>query len=195
MGNCSKISSNAREQLEQFLGVFYTRFSKPRLKFMRQMLYGIQITKSVILNRIAAEIDENIKQVKIEMRLCHHLAFKDLWKHIHEAVMEHAKKFIRKSTLIIIDPSDVQKPYAKKMQYLAKVWDGSKSRVGDNLGYWGCMAVACEPGKRRGVVPLQFRLRCRIRRSHALIPSRGACPRDFIASYVKLSTFFAFAPG
>ena len=72
--------------------------------------------------------------------------------------MEHAKKFIRKSTLIIIDPSDVQKPYAKKMQYLAKVWDGSKSRVGDNLGYWGCMAVACEPGKRRGVVPLQFRL-------------------------------------
>ena len=158
MGYDTKISSNAREQLEQFLGVFYTRFSKPRLKFLRQMLYGIQITKSVILNKIAAEIDENIKQVKIEMRLCHHLAFKDLWKHIHEAVMEHAKKFVRKSTLIIIDPSDVQKPYAKKMQYLAKVWDGSKSRVGDNLGYWGCMAVACEPGKRRGVVPLQFRL-------------------------------------
>ena len=39
------------------MGVFYTRFSKPRLKFLRQMLYGIQITKSVILNRIAAEID------------------------------------------------------------------------------------------------------------------------------------------
>ena len=155
MGYSTKISSNAREQLEQFLGIFFTRFSKPRLKFLRQMLYGIQITKSVILNKIAAEIDENIKQVKIEMRLCHHLAFKDLWKQIHEAVMEHAKKFVRKSTLIIIDPSDVQKPYAKKMQYLAKVWDGSKSRVGDNLGYWGCMAVACEPGKRRGVRRLE----------------------------------------
>ena len=25
------------------------------------------------------------KQVKVEMRLCHHLAFKDLWRHIHEA--------------------------------------------------------------------------------------------------------------
>ena len=85
MGNCSKISSNAREQLEQFTGVFYTRFSKPRLKFLRQMLYGIQITKSVILSKIAAEIDENVKHVKIEMRLSHHLAFKDLWKHIHEA--------------------------------------------------------------------------------------------------------------
>ena len=135
MGYDTKFSLSAREQLEQFLGVFYTRFSKPRLKFLRQMLYGIQITKSVILNRIAAEIDENIKQSKIEMRLSHHLAFKDLWKHIHEAVMEHARKFVRKSTLIIIDPSDVQKPYAKKMQFLAKVWDGSKGRVGDNLGY------------------------------------------------------------
>ena len=87
MGYDTKISSNAREQLDQYTGIFYTRFSKPRLKFLRQMLYGIQITKSVILNKIAAEIGENIKQVKIEMRLCHHLAFKDLWRHIHEAVM------------------------------------------------------------------------------------------------------------
>ena len=106
----------------------FTRFLKPRLKFLRQMLYGIQVTKSVILNRIAAEIDENIKQVKIEMRLCRHLAFKDLWKHIHEAVMEHAKKFVRKSTLIIIDPSDVQKPYAKKMQYLGYRFAASCAR-------------------------------------------------------------------
>ena len=45
---------------------------------------------------------------------------------------------MRKShlTLIILDPSDVQKPYAKKMQYLSKVWDGSKGEVGENLGFW-----------------------------------------------------------
>ena len=62
-----------------------------------------------------------------------------------------------RDTLIILDPSDVQKPYAKKMEYLAKVWDGSKGDVGDNLGFWGCMAVACESGGRRPV-PLHFRL-------------------------------------
>ena len=49
MGNCSKISSNAREQLEQFLGVFYTRFSKPRLKFLRQMLYGIHPDNRLVI--------------------------------------------------------------------------------------------------------------------------------------------------
>ena len=45
-------------------------------------------------------------------------------------VMEHAKRFVRKSTLIVIDPSDVQKPYAKKMRYLAKEWDGSQVEWG-----------------------------------------------------------------
>ena len=168
MGYDTKVSSNAREQLEQFLGVFYTRFSKPRLKFLRQMLYGIQITKSVILNRIAAEIDENVKQVKIEMRLCRHLAFKDLWRHIHEAVMEHAKKFVRKTTLIIIDPSDVQKPYAKKMQYLAKVWDGSKGRVGDNLGA-SSRATSRVGASRRRYASRSSRIRsrtCALSRSH-----------------------------
>ena len=40
----------------------------------------------------------------------------------------------------------MQKPYAKKMEYLSKVWDGSKGDVGDNLGFWGCMAVACDKG-------------------------------------------------
>ena len=64
---------------------------------------------------------------------------------------------VHRDTLIILDPSDVQKPYAKKMEYLAKVWDGSKGEVGDNLGFWGCMAVACESGGRRPV-PLHFRL-------------------------------------
>ena len=32
-----------------------------------------------------------------------------------------------------------------------------KGEVGDNLGYWGCMAVACDSGGRRPI-PLHFRL-------------------------------------
>ena len=50
----------------------------------------------------------------------------------------------------------MQKPYAKKMEYIAKVWDGSRGEVGDNLGYWGCMAVACESGGCRPVPLASF---------------------------------------
>ena len=39
---------------------------------------------------------------------------------------------VRRDTLITLDPSDVQKPYARKMEHLAKVWDGSRGEVGDN---------------------------------------------------------------
>ena len=67
------------------VGIFYPRFSIPKMKFLRQMLYGIQATKSVILNRIAAEIDEETTQKKIEDRLSHHLAHEVLWTRIHEA--------------------------------------------------------------------------------------------------------------
>ena len=43
------------------------------------------------------------------------------------------------------------------MPYLAKVWDGSKGKVGSNLGYTLCMAIACENGCRK-IVPLMLRL-------------------------------------
>ena len=51
-------------------------------------------------------------------------------------------------TIVWSDSLYAAYPYAKKMEYLAKVWDGSKGEVGDNLGFWGCMTVACESGGR-----------------------------------------------
>ena len=69
---------------------------------------------------------------------------------------EGARK-VHRDTLIIIGPSDAQKPYAKKMEYFAKVWDGSKGYVCDNLRFWRCMAIACESVGRRPI-PLYFKL-------------------------------------
>ena len=76
---------------------------------------------------------------------------------VHGSILCDAAPGIHDDTLIIVDPTDVQKGYAEKMPYLAKVWDGSKGRVGDNLGYTLCMAIACENGCRK-IVPLMLRL-------------------------------------
>lgn len=63
--------------------------------------------------------------------------------------MDDAKRFIDKNTLIIVDPTDVCKPHASKMEHLTLVRDASRSTK-DNVvrtrGYHGCMAVACRPG-------------------------------------------------
>lgn len=74
---------------------------------------------------------------------------------INEVVVEHGSGKIHEETLIVIDPTDIRKPYARKMPYLARVRDGSTGEIAN--GYWACVAVACEPEKRR-IIPLHQRL-------------------------------------
>jgi len=62
---------------------------------------------------------------------------------------------VGKDTLLILDPSDIRKKYAKKMQYLATVHDGSEHELGN--GYWTCNVVATEVGDSK-IVPLVGRL-------------------------------------
>lgn len=146
-----------RAQLDGFLGIFSTRFSKPTHRFIGQMLFGIQAAQDVKLSQIGRALQEPIRIGKVENRLSRNLAREGMADALHECVLDYAASAIHEDTLVIVDPSDIQKDYARKMPYLAKVWDGSKGDVGDNLGYSGCMAVACESGARK-MVPLMFRL-------------------------------------
>ena len=54
-------------------------------------------------------------------------------------------------TLLILDISDIAKPYAEKMEYLARVRDGSTGEIAD--GYWLCQVVAVE-NEDNAIVPL-----------------------------------------
>lgn len=157
MGNDSTTAFRTREQLRKFLGIFSPRFSKPKLEFLGQMLFGIQAARDTLVSEIARSLQEDILAKKTQERLEHHLQADGLDDKIHGSLPCDAASSIHEDTLIIIDPTDVQKPYAEKMPYLAKVWDGSEGKVGDNLGYTLCMAIACENGCRR-IVPLMLRL-------------------------------------
>ena len=144
-------------QLEKFLGRISPHFHKPVARFIGDMMYGIMAEKDVKLSSVVRALKEGITPKKVEDRLSRMLSSKGLERGLHDAIAAEGAGKIHRDTLIILDPSDVQKPYARKMEHLAKVWDGSKGDVGDNLGYWGCMAVACESGGRRPI-PLHFRL-------------------------------------
>lgn len=157
MGNDSTTAFRTREQLRKFLGIFSPRFSEPKLEFLGQMLFGIQAARDTLVSEIARSLQEDILAKKTQERLEHHLQADGLDDKIHGSLLCDAASSIHEDTLIIIDPTDVQKPYAEKMPYLAKVWDGSEGKVGDNLGYTLCMAIACENGCRR-IVPLMLRL-------------------------------------
>ena len=51
----------------------------------------------------------------------------------------------------MVDPTDISKPYAEKMEDLARVRDGSKGELRD--GYWCCQVVGVRRGSAQ-VLPL-----------------------------------------
>ena len=155
--NNSQTALKVRDQLGRFLGIFSPHFSKPATDFIGEMLYGIQAARDIKLSCIGRSLEEAISLKKTEERLCRNLKNPDIGKVVSGCVAKESAQHIRKDTLIIIDPTDIQKLYAKKMLFLGKVWDGSQSKVGSNLGYNCCLAIACSSGGRR-VVPLHLRL-------------------------------------
>ena len=151
----TQITCRLREQLERFSGIFHPRFSKPRGKFISEMIYGIQASQDVKLSSIGRALGEEIALKKTEERLSHHLQAPGLGQTINEAIVAHAAPRIGTNTLIVIDPTDVRKEFAQRMPYLGTVRDGS---TGDLVvGYWACVAVACDADSRK-VIPLHQRL-------------------------------------
>ena len=151
----SEVGRRLREQIGTFSGIFLPRFSKPQGHFIEQMLFGMQAAQDVKLSNIGRALGEKIALKKTEERLSHHLAAPGMGQAINEAVVEQAADRVKADTLIVIDPTDIRKTYARRMPYLATVRDGSTGELVP--GYWSCVAIACEPEERR-VTPLHLRL-------------------------------------
>jgi hypothetical protein len=74
---------------------------------------------------------------------------------LNERISELGSSFIGEDTVLALDISDIQKPYAKKMEYLEKVLDGSEGEIGN--GYW-FVGVTGADISREGVMPLHTHL-------------------------------------
>lgn len=116
--------------------------SKPKRKFISQIIYGIQASRDVKLSNISRALGEEIPLIKTENRLSRNMHDPELGQHINRRLIEDAKYKIRKETVLALDLTDINKPYAKKMENLAKVWNGSKKEIGN--GYWICEVIAAE---------------------------------------------------
>ncbi len=105
------------------------------MEFLGQMLFGIQAARDTLMSEIARSLQEDILAKKTQERLERHLATEGMDAKIHGSILCDAASGIHDDTLVIVDPTDVQKEYAEKMPYLAKVWDGSRGRVGDTIRF------------------------------------------------------------
>jgi len=154
--NDSTIAAKLRATLRRFLGKLSPHFSKPKAAFIADMIYGLMVRGDIKLSEIIRGYGPRISMKKSEDRLSMHLGTDGIAERLHAFIAREAARRVKSDTLIIVDPSDIQKPYATQMEFLSKVWDGSRGDVGENLGYYGCMAVACESGGCRPI-PLHLR--------------------------------------
>jgi hypothetical protein len=135
MEHNSKIARKIKFQITRFSHKISGDFKKPTRKLVVQMLYGTQASKDVKLSNSARSLNEEIPLIKTKNRLSRNLGGMDLTERINKNLITDGGKRIQEETVIALDLSDLDKPYAQKMEYLALVRDGSTGETKSN-GYW-----------------------------------------------------------
>jgi hypothetical protein len=151
MADDSKLGSKIKQQISRFAGQLATGLNKTGRRFVAEMLYGIQAAKDVKVSNVARSLNESILLIKTENRLCRNLAGADLTRHINRYLCWAGAGAVRKDTVLAVDLGDVRKEYARKMEYLARVRDGSTGEL--CAGYTLCEVLAAHPDEDR-IVPL-----------------------------------------
>jgi len=107
------------------------------------------------LSEVARSLEESISLKKVIERLSGNLARRSLAQAIGEAVLNEGAVKVNEDTLLIVDPTDITKKYATKMEYLAQVRDGSDKVLG--RGYWVNTVVGSEVGSSE-ITPMVHQL-------------------------------------
>lgn len=135
------ILSASGRTFNKFIAYLTDQLSKPKTKFISQILCGVLFSENLILTNVASKVPHPSRLTAIAKRFRRHLAddmpfLKPLWFNYLRLV----RRRLDIDSLFIVDLSDLAKPYAKKMENLALVRDGDKGCL--VTGYW-CMEVYC----------------------------------------------------
>jgi hypothetical protein len=151
MSENSKTVANLKGQLSKFSGIISKGFRKSKQRLIKEMLYGIQASKDVKLSNISRTLKEDQALIKTEDRLSRNLDDEDFTNGLNEEICRLGSSKVTDDMVIAIDPGDIRKKYARKMELLGKIYDGSEHEVGS--GYHLCKIVAADIESTR-VIPL-----------------------------------------
>jgi len=126
------LSSNLHGFLNQIQG----KLPVPEKKFLRDAFFGLVRAGHPIVCQMAREVPNQGSEYTTRVkRLDLHLtAANDFDERIKECLPRVWVPRVREDTPIILDLSDIAKPLAEKMDYLATVRDGSTGQLVN--GYW-----------------------------------------------------------
>jgi hypothetical protein len=133
-------------QLRDFLEPFVRPLPPAPARVVGELVAGAVFTGSVQLTNAARVFAQTNKQLERAVeRMSHHLA-DPRWDHapLQQALLQQQAHNIDDHTLMPIDLTDLAKPYARHMQYLATVRDASDPQPHTVPGYWCFQAYRFE---------------------------------------------------
>lgn len=133
--------SLVQEKLSNFIKKITTGVNRPVAKFIRDMVSGICSSATPSVHGIAQHIQDRISTKKTSERLYRNLGRKGLFLFLIDALMDIVCPKLKDDSIIIVDESDIEKPYAKKMEGCKLVRNGSKGT--ETMGYNLLNIVAC----------------------------------------------------
>lgn len=98
--------------------------NKVERKFVADSIFGILSSKSIVLSDMAKALKEPIKVENTIDRLSKNLQ-KDISPEIDEKYISQITRQMGENPLILVDDSDITKPYGKCFEALGRVRDGS----------------------------------------------------------------------
>jgi hypothetical protein len=153
--NVAKVIGKLKEQIHFFSRKLSESSPKVMSRFLEEAIFGICARQSLRLSEWGRCLNEKIDLIKTIDRLSRQLDRSGLWDVLTSKILRLARDKIDEKTLLVVDISDITKPYAKQMEYLSCVRDGSKGELAD--GYWTMHVIGCESGSS-DVIPLYSRL-------------------------------------
>lgn len=141
-------ASSLIEKLFQFASVDVVAHRK----FVEQMVAGIIGSRSTLLSNIGRFLNEKCRLHHTEKRLSRMLNNTKIpLQELQVRMLELASFRVQEDAVIAFDPGDIHKKYARKMDGLYPVWDGSEHKA--NIGYelFSAEAIQWKDGKEHHI--------------------------------------------
>src|SRR5699024_2082175 len=108
--------------------------NKVESKFITQSIYGILRSGSVVLKKIGGALNEPIQIKNTIDRLSQHLQ-QPLSSDVQQNYTSKMVNTLGENPIILVDDSDIIKPYGEKFEALGQVRDGSSKDKKIEKGY------------------------------------------------------------
>ena len=151
MKNFTTDTYEIKRKIIQFATKITNEVGQVEKKFVQDIIYGISKSKSILLSDIPDSLMESINKVNTVERLSNNL-MKDISNSVSKNYQTQVLKSINMNDpVILVDDSDVIKPYGNKFDSLGFVRDGSSRKNSCEKGYKVTEMVALTQNKKQPI--------------------------------------------